>query len=179
MNAFMFSGKTIDGEDLSFSSFTGKILLVVNTASKGQGICELARLQKVQEMFSDRLIILAFPCRQFLKQESKDRNKIIHRYRDDAKITFPIFELTKVYGESTNQFYAWLKSQVQYSNNEVEWNFSKFLVNQNGIDVKKISSTVSYTKLEKMIKEMIATNQIPKIEQSNENNCENIVQNTE
>ena len=157
MNAFEFTGELIDGSEINFSDFKGKTLLVVNTASKGQCKNELLQLQMIQNHFNDNeFVILAFPCRQFLKQESKNIEKIRHRYIEKARLSFPVFTLTKVNGSNTHPFFKWIKRQsIKSSGNSIEWNFTKFLILGDGITVKRFSPTVSTEKISKAIDEAI------------------------
>lgn len=153
MNAFEFSCQSIDGTEVHFSNFKGKTLLVVNTASKGQCKNELLQLQMIQNKFSDNdFLVLAFPCRQFLKQESKSIEKIHHRYIEKARLSFPVFSLTKVNGTNAHPFFKWMKQQsIKSSGNSIEWNFTKFLILGDGVTVKRFSPTVSSEKVSKEI----------------------------
>lgn len=157
MNAFEFRCESIDGSEINLMDFRGKTMLVVNTASKGQCKNELLQLQMIQNKFKDNdFIILAFPCRQFLKQESKSIEKIRHRYIEKARLSFPVFTLTKVNGTNTHPFFKWLKQQsIKSSGNSIEWNFTKFLILGDGVTVKRFSPTVSSEKISKAIDEAI------------------------
>lgn len=158
MNVSRFSAETIQGEELQFSIFQNHLLLVVNTASKGQSKNELLQLQLIQNKFAQsNFTVLAFPCRQFLQQESKSKEKIYHRYIEKARLSFPVFTLTKVNGMNAHPFYKWLKQQASSSNssNSIEWNFNKFLILPDGITVKRFSATVSWDKIIKIVEEVI------------------------
>lgn len=155
MSIYDFSANDINGIEHHFNEFTGFLLLIVNTASKYGNKTELIELQKLQESFEGRKFqILAFPCRQFLKQESKDKNKIIHRYIDKCKVSFKIFELTKVNGHNTIPVYKWLKNKSNGNHgSSIDWNFTKFLVSSDGCSVMRISSFVGFNKLHMIIDE--------------------------
>ncbi|OHT10925.1 Glutathione peroxidase [Tritrichomonas foetus] len=164
MNAYNFSAVSIDGDTIQFSTYQGHVLLIVNTASKGLAMNDLQQLQLIYKQFeSSNFTVLAFPCRQFLHQESKVPSKIRFRYQQ-AGIAFPVFTLTKVNGPNTHQFYRWLKevAPVTGSGKTIEWNFTRFLVLRDGINVQRISPTASWEKVKKLVSEAVNISLLPR-----------------
>lgn len=179
MNAFEFKAELLDGTEVPFTNFKGKTLLIVNTASKGQCKNELLQLQMIQNKFKDNnFTILAFPCRQFLKQESKNIDKIRHRYIEKARLSFPVFNLTKVNGSNAHPFFKWIKHQSHRSSgNSIDWNFTKFLVLGDGITVKRFSPTVGTEKIIKSITEAIQYQSSIELNQPLNNDENNFIDN--
>ena len=153
---YAFSVPSLSGDLISLETYKGKILLVVNTASKGQGKHELAELQKIQDSFdASQFSVLSFPCSQFLNRESKHITKIQKRYQ---KFTFPVFAPTKVNGENTSPLFAWLKSKAPSQlGTTIEWNFTKFLIASDGVTVTRFSTTTTTQKIIATIQGLLPT----------------------
>ncbi|KAH0794644.1 glutathione peroxidase [Histomonas meleagridis] len=169
MSVFDFVLNDIEGNEVNLQMYRDNVLLIVNTASKGNAKIELRQLQELYEKYKDRgLTVLAFPCRQFLKQESKDHSKILHRYIDKCKVTFPIFEITKVNGRHSCALFKWLKKNAKGTfGAAIDWNFTKFIIANEGQTVKRISSVTGVKKLENEIEYALAHNKNSFEEQPN------------
>jgi len=146
MTFFDLSAHDLDGNEIPFSRFHGSICMVVNTSSKGIDKYELRKLSSLQEQFRSRgLKILAFPCRQFIKREKKNNNKIKKKYYEKEKLKFNVFGITKVNGENSHLVFKWLKSRAgNVLGRSIEWNFTKFIITNDGKSVKRLSSAVDY-----------------------------------
>ena len=147
----------ISGNEVNLAEFENQVLLIVNTASKGNAKDELHSLQKLYEAYhDDGFTVLAFPCRQFLKQESKKTDKIRKIYFEKEKVTFPVMELTKVNGEKANPLFIWLKlKDPGLLGEEIDWNYTKFLVYPDGATVQRISPTVSYLSISSSVEKAL------------------------
>ena len=151
---FSFSATSLNGDVIPLETFRGQALLIVNTASKGNGKHELAELQRIQDVFdASQFRVLSFPCSQFLRRESKHEAKIRNRYK---KFTFPVFQLTAVNGESTHPLFSWLKDKAPGDfGKTIEWNFTKFLVSPDGTTVTRFSSTTTTQKVIAQIQNLL------------------------
>lgn len=126
---------SLDGKTVyNFKDFKGKKVLCVNTASKCGYTPQYASLQKLQERYKDKLIIVGFPCNQFLAQEPGTAADIGEFCQKNYGVTFRMTEKINVKGKEQSPIYQWL---CQKENNGVEditvgWNFGKFLIDENG-----------------------------------------------
>lgn len=127
--------KTIDGQDLPLSHFQGHVLLIVNVASQCGFASQTKNLENLYEKYSEKgLLILAFPCNDFMSQEPGTNEAIKQAYCDNYHITFPLFEKIKVTGKNRHPLYQFLtsnKTNPQFGG-DIYWNYTKFLVNKNG-----------------------------------------------
>ncbi|MGL4617282.1 MAG: glutathione peroxidase [Mycoplasmoidaceae bacterium] len=153
MNLYQFKMKNIDREEVDFSKYKNKVVLIVNVASKCGFAKQYEALEQLNQKYKDQgLCILGFPSDQF-KQEFKDENEIKNFCSIKYNVTFEIFATLKVKGEEISPLYSWLISH--YKNKNVKWNFEKFLINKNGEVIERYSSIVKPTKIEpKIIREL-------------------------
>ena len=126
--------RDIRGQEVSMEEYKGKVLLIVNTASKCGFTKQYAGLQALYEKYKERgLEILAFPCNQFGHQEPGDDAAIKNFCTDTFGVTFPVMAKVEVNGEGAHPLYKELKkSQGGLLGNEIKWNFTKFLVDREG-----------------------------------------------
>ena len=173
---FSFEAEDINGNVVHLDSFIGKALLIVNTASKGTDKYELRLLQDLYDKYKEKGIeVLAFPCRQFLKREHKNPQKIKKKYIEKCGCTFPIFGLTKVNGENASPIFRWLKRHSKgLHGSAVEWNYTKFFVKDDGTTVLRFSSVEKYEKIRKAIENNLPAqfNQAPNITEKETSNEE-------
>ena len=129
-----FTVKSIDGKDIKMSSFKGKKILVVNTASKCGYTPQYESLEKVYEQYKDKLVIIGFPCNQFGGQEPGSNQEIVEFCKKNYGVTFPLADKVDVKGENTAAIYQWLtqKSKNGVLDASISWNFNKFLLDENG-----------------------------------------------
>ena len=126
---------TIDGREISLGEFAGKAVLVVNVASKCGFTPQYEGLQKLYETYEDDgLVVLGFPCNQFLFQEPGSEDKIATFCSTTYGVTFPMFSKVKVNGRGQHPLYAELTKQPDAKGKagKVSWNFEKFLVSPDG-----------------------------------------------
>ena len=139
-----FSAPTLDGADCSFDSFSGKVLLVVNVASRCGLTPQYAGLEKLAEQYRDRgLVVLGFPCNQFKGQEPGSAEEIKTFCSTTYGVTFPLFGKIDVNGPERHDLYAWLTQQPTSPEGpgDVQWNFGKFLIGKDGAVLARFEPT--------------------------------------
>lgn len=154
-----FTVKDIDGSDVTLSKFKGKLLLIVNVASKcGLTTSNYTELSHLYEKYKAQgLEILAFPCNQFGGQEPASNPDIKRFACTRFKVEFPIFDKVDVNGPNTAPVYKFLKSSAGgFLGDVIKWNFEKFLVDKNGKVVERYPPTTSPLQIEKDIQRLLA-----------------------
>lgn len=139
-----FTVKGIDGKNIKMSSFKGKKILVVNTASKCGYTPQYEALEKVYEQYKGQLVIIGFPCNQFGGQEPGTNEEIVEFCKKNYGVTFPLADKVDVKGENTAAIYQWLtqKSKNGVVDATISWNFNKFLLDENGKMIAYFPSNV-------------------------------------
>ena len=135
-----------DGSEITLNQFRGKKLLIVNTASDCGYTGQYEELEKLYREYSDRLTILAFPANDFKQQEKGTDEEIAGFCQKNYGVTFPLMKKSVVVkGNSQNPVFAWLseKDKNGWNNQEPVWNFSKYLVDENGNLVAYFAPSVS------------------------------------
>lgn len=129
-----FQATLLDGTKKELSEYAGKVVLVVNTASKCGFTPQYKGLQKLYEdNREDGFVVLGFPCDQFAHQEPGDDEEIGAFCERNFGVEFPMFSKIEVNGSGTHPLYRWLKSQKSgLLGGRVKWNFTKFLIGRNG-----------------------------------------------
>ena len=132
-------------EMIDLASFKGKKILFVNVASRCGYTGQYEGLQKLYEKYQDQLVIIGFPCNQFLFQESGNETEIANFCKTNYGVTFPMTTKIKVKGSSKHPIYKWLTSKELngVSDYKVSWNFNKFLVDENGKLLAHFGSSVT------------------------------------
>ena len=145
------------GKDLSLKDYQGKVLLIVNTASKCGFTKQYAGLQDLYEKYRDRgFEILAFPCNQFGHQEPGTNQEIQNFCTDLFSVTFPVMGKIDVNGEGESPLYTDLKkSQGGLLGSAIKWNFTKFLVDRQGRVVGRFAPTTKPQDLEEEIEKIL------------------------
>jgi glutathione peroxidase len=131
---FDFKMRSIDGEEVSFAQFKGKKIVILNTASKCGFTPQYEDWEKFYKANKDKILVLGFPCNQFMGQEAGDNAEIKSFCQKNYGVTFPMFEKIDVKGDKKAALYAWLSDKKQNGWNEQEpsWNFCKYLINEKG-----------------------------------------------
>ncbi|MBI0576053.1 glutathione peroxidase [Neobacillus cucumis] len=135
MAIYEFNAKTIDGAEVSLEQFKGKVLLVVNTASKCGFTPQFNELQQIYEKYKDKgFAVLGFPCNQFMNQEPANEEEIKSFCELNYGVTFPMFAKVDVNGSQAHPLFNYLASQAPgvMGSKAIKWNFTKFLVDQTG-----------------------------------------------
>ncbi len=141
MSIYDFKVRNNKGEMVSLSEYKGKVLLVVNTATKCGFTPQYKELQDIYEKYNDKgFEILDFPCNQFANQASGTDEEIAKFCTGLFGITFQQFAKIDVNGKNESELYSWLKSQKGgIFNTNIKWNFTKFLINKNGEVISRYS----------------------------------------
>jgi len=127
--------KSLDGKsNIDFSQFKGKKVLLVNVASKCGYTPQYEGLEKLYEANKEKLVIIGFPCNQFLYQESGTADEIATFCKKNYGVTFPLTEKIDVKGKDQHPVYQWLTNKENNGVKDVtvKWNFGKFLIDENG-----------------------------------------------
>jgi glutathione peroxidase len=133
-NIYDFRVKDSDGKEISLKKYRGKVLLIVNTASKCGFTPQYKELQMLYDKYKGRgFFVLAFPCNQFAHQEPKKIDEIKKFCSLNYGVSFPIFSKIEVNGENAEPLFKYLKhSKGGFITDNIKWNFTKFLVGKNG-----------------------------------------------
>jgi glutathione peroxidase len=137
-----FTMKNIDGKDVSLKSYKGKVLLIVNTASKCGYTPQYEGLQKIYDKYKDQgFVILGFPANNFGAQEPGSNEEIKDFCTMKFKVSFPMFAKISVKGEDIHPLYAFLtnKETNPEFGGDIPWNFSKFLADRDGNIIARFS----------------------------------------
>ncbi|MFO7256552.1 MAG: glutathione peroxidase [Bacteroidota bacterium] len=138
-SVYDFTKNSIDGRPIEFSRYKGKNLLIVNVASKCGFTPQYADLEKLHELYGDKVVILGFPANNFGGQEPGSNEEIAEFCQKNFGVKFQMFEKISVKGEDQDPLYAWLKEKT---GKEPTWNFCKYLVKPDGT-VKFFDSKVN------------------------------------
>jgi glutathione peroxidase len=154
-----FSARTIDGDDKSLADYKGKVMLVVNTASKCGFTPQYAGLEKLYRDNADKgLVVLGFPCDQFGHQEPGDENEIKNFCSLSYDVSFPMFAKVEVNGANAHPLYKHLTTAKKglLGTTSVKWNFTKFLVDRDGNVVERYAPTDKPESIAKDLKKYLA-----------------------
>lgn len=153
MNIYDFTVKDNKGNDVSLGTYSGKVLLVVNTATRCGLTPQYEGLEALYEKYHDKgFEILDFPCNQFAFQAPGSAEKIDSFCTLKYNTKFPRFEKIKVNGKDAAPLYKYLKEQKP---GRIEWNFAKFLIDREGNVIERFPSTQKPDTLEKRIEEAL------------------------
>ncbi len=135
--------KDIDGQPTSLKAYKGKVLLIVNVASKCGYTPQYTGLEALQEKYKDKgLTVLGFPCNQFGGQEPGTNEEIKQFCSSKYQVTFPLFDKIEVNGPHRHPLYTMLAGESSPFPGDIKWNFSKFLIGRDGKILKRFESKV-------------------------------------
>lgn len=134
-----FKIKSLDGKEIDFSQFRGKKILIVNTASKCGLTPQYKGLEKLHEQFREKVNVLGFPANNFLWQEPGSNTEIAEFCERNYGVQFQMFEKISVKGGDKHPLYKWLEAKTGET---PDWNFSKYLVSEDGTQVTYFKSGV-------------------------------------
>tara|TARA_B100000929_G_scaffold15739_1_gene12574 strand:+ start:53 stop:637 length:585 start_codon:yes stop_codon:yes gene_type:complete len=125
---------SIDGEKINFDQYKNKKILIVNVASECGYTYQYEGLQKLQDIYQDKVVVLGFPANDFFNQESGSNEEIEEFCETNYGITFPMFKKTTTKGKKQSSVYQWLtnKDFNGWNAQRPTWNFCKYLVNEKG-----------------------------------------------
>ena len=141
---YELSAQRLEGQEESLANYRGKVVLVVNVASKCGFTPQYAGLEAIWKKYGPRgLVILGFPCNQFGAQEPGDEAEIANFCSLTYNVSFPMFKKVEVNGAATHPVYKFLKASAPgvLGTEGVKWNFTKFLVNRDGEVVSRYAPT--------------------------------------
>jgi len=153
-----FKVKTIEGKETTLEPYKGKVMLIVNVASKCGFTPQYDGLEALYEKYKDKgLVVLGFPCNQFGSQEPGSEEEIQNFCRLNFGVTFPMFSKLKVNGDDTHPIYVYLKSEQPgiLGSVIIKWNFTKFLVDKHGNVVERFGSSTKPKELEEDIEALL------------------------
>ncbi|MBE7068908.1 MAG: glutathione peroxidase [Ruminococcaceae bacterium] len=154
MNVYDFTVKDKKGNDVSLSEYKGKVLLIVNTATKCGLTPQYDALEALYEKYHDQgFEILDFPCNQFLAQAPGTVEEIDSFCTLRFNTKFPRFGKIKVNGKEADPLYVYLKEQKP---GRIEWNFAKFLIDREGNVVERVSSKTKPETMTESIEKLLA-----------------------
>lgn len=148
----------INGEEISMSHYRGKVLLIVNVASKCGFTGQYDGLEKLYQRYKDNgLMVLGFPCNQFGAQEPGSHEEIASFCRINYGVSFDMFEKIDVNGNKAHPLYQYLKSAATgfLGSEGIKWNFTKFLVDREGNVVKRYGSTTKPAAIAEEIEKLL------------------------
>ena len=157
-NIYNFSCLNKNGDEISLSNYEGKVLLIVNTASKCGFTPQYNELEKLHQKYSDKAFeVLAFPCNQFGKQEPGSNKEIQEFCSLNFNTNFPVFSKIEVNGNEAHPLYNFLTEAMPglLGLESIKWNFTKFLIDQKGRPIARFAPNTSPEKIEPKIKELL------------------------
>ena len=177
---YQFSAETNSGDQVNFADYKGKVLLIVNTASKCGFTPQYDGLEALYQKYKDQgLVVIGFPCDQFGHQEPGSNEEIEEFCRVNHGVTFPLMAKSDVNGENANEVFKWLYAEKPFagwgesetgkfmdgmlsrndpdytSNPDIKWNFTKFLIDRNGKVVARFEPVVTPEEIDSQIADIL------------------------
>ena len=153
-----FSAKKISGKEVSLSAYRGKVLLIVNTASKCGFTPQYEGLEALYQKYADQeFMILGFPCNQFSEQEPGSNEEIANFCRVNYGVTFDMFAKIEVNGDNAHPLYRYLKKEAPglFGSESIKWNFTKFLIDRDGNVVERYAPSTKPASLEEAVEKLL------------------------
>ena len=142
-SVYDFKLKTIDGKNFNLAAYKGKKLLIVNTASKCGFTPQYAELQKLADQYKDKVVVVGFPANNFGGQEPGANLAIKEFCQKNYGVTFPLSEKVSVKGDDISPLFKFLTTTSNPDfTGDIQWNFEKFLIDENGKLVHRFRSSV-------------------------------------
>ncbi|MFM9007968.1 MAG: glutathione peroxidase [Bacteroidota bacterium] len=142
-SAYSFKLKAIDGKPLDLSSYRGKKILIVNTASECGYTPQYAALQTLSERYKDKVVVIGFPCNDFGGQEPGTAAEIQSFCSKNYQVNFPMAAKVSVKGSGADPLFQWLCTQKNPDfTGDIRWNFEKILLDENGNVIRRFRSGV-------------------------------------
>lgn len=151
-NIYSIPVTTIEGIETTLASFKGRVMLIVNVASRCGFTKQYTGLEALYQRYKDEgFVILGFPCNQFAKQEPGNEDEIKEFCQTQYNVSFPLFSKINVNGSDAHPLYQYLKSQAPgaLKTEAIKWNFTKFLVDGNGKVLKRYAPNADAEAIEK------------------------------
>lgn len=150
MRIYDYTVQKVNGTTVDLESFKGKVLLIVNTATKCGFAPQFTGLEKLHKKYADQgLVVMGFPCGQFAGQELDNDEEILEVCTVNFGVTFDIFKKIDVNGKTADPLFTFLRKQTRgFFGNSIKWNFTKFLIDRQGTRIKRYAPTVTPDTLE-------------------------------
>ncbi|WP_455539240.1 glutathione peroxidase [Terrisporobacter sp.] len=157
MKFYDFKARKMNGQEVSMKDYEGKVVLVVNTASKCGFTPQFKGLEELYKEYKDQgLEILGFPCNQFANQDSGSNEEINQFCQLNYGVTFTMFEKIDVNGENAHPLYKFLRKEAKgLLNDKIKWNFTKFLIDSKGNIIKRYAPTVKPEQIKADIEKLL------------------------
>ena len=152
-----FKATASNGQEIDFKQFEGKVLLIVNTASKCGFTPQFDGLEKLNQKYRDKgLVVIGFPCNQFANQDPGSDNEIESFCKLNYGVTFQIMKKIDVNGPNAHPIFQYLRKETKgLLGDKVKWNFTKFLISRDGTSIKRYAPTHTPEKLESAIESLL------------------------
>ena len=153
---YTYSAKTLNGEEIYMEQLKGKVVLVINTASKCGFTPQYDGLEKLHKKYNNKgLVILGFPCNQFAKQEPGGKTEI-EACLLNYGVSFQMFDKINVNGKEAHPIFKYLKKTLPGTlGGRIKWNFTKFLIDRNGKPVKRFGPSTKPEAIDEDIKQLL------------------------
>lgn len=159
MSIYDFQAQDIQGNERALSEFKGKVLLIVNTASKCGFTPQFEGLETMYKNLHEKgLEVLGFPCNQFAQQDKGSDTEIAGFCMKNYGVSFPMFSKIEVNGDNAHPLYQYLKKEARgiLGTQKIKWNFTKFLVSQQGEVVKRFAPTTKPEDITKHVEALLS-----------------------
>ena len=156
-NIYQFEAELLDGKNKAFADYEGKVLLIVNTASKCGFTPQFAGLEKLYEKYKPQgLEVLGFPCNQFGGQDPGSNDQIGAFCQKNYGVTFPMFAKVDVKGPEAHAIFRYLTNNSKgLLGSGIKWNFTKFLIGKDGMVLNRFAPTTKPEALEEEIEKAL------------------------
>ncbi|MDP1741041.1 MAG: glutathione peroxidase [Polaromonas sp.] len=154
-----FEAQQINGRDIALSQFKGKVMLIVNTASKCGFTPQFGGLEELHKAYTGKgLVVLGFPCNQFGSQDPGADGEIAEFCQVNYGVSFPMMGKIDVNGPAAHPLYKWLSSEAPglLGSQAIKWNFTKFLVGKDGQVIRRYAPTDKPADLSKDVEAALA-----------------------
>jgi len=158
MSVYDFNAVDIQGNERQLAEFKGKVMLIVNTASKCGLTPQFEGLESMYKNLQGKgLEILGFPCNQFAEQDKGTDAEIAGFCMKNYGVSFPMFSKIEVNGAGAHPLYQYLKKEAKgiFGSEKIKWNYTKFLINQEGKVVKRFAPTTKPATIERHVKSLL------------------------
>lgn len=159
MSVYDFKAVDIQGQERDLADYKGKVLLIVNTASKCGLTPQFEGLEAVyKDLHEEGFEVLGFPCNQFAQQDKGSDSEIAGFCMKNYGVSFPMFSKIEVNGDQAHPLYKYLKKEARgvLGTEKIKWNFTKFLINKDGQVVKRFAPTSKPQAIEKHVRALLA-----------------------
>jgi glutathione peroxidase len=162
---YLLTANNSKGQPVELSSYKGKVILVVNTATQCGLTPQFEGLEKLYQNYKDRgFVVLGFPSNQFGGQEPLSNELMVETCRVNFGVSFPLFEKIDVNGQREHPVFKYLKSKLGgLFGRRIKWNFTKFLLDADGKPIKRFSPVTKPESIEAAIQKLLKRGSVPRV----------------